>query len=139
MSFSVSLSSISQSTIVNTVAYRAIALDFQLWASTRTEIQRLHLEHFSTLLHASKYKRFNVKNRFAKMGVVRKLLFVMQTSLYSYDMFAQLLDALKIVAQVHFTADDAIKPIVSYLAANLHEGKSLSSFDGMISQRWDVS
>ena len=119
------LSSISQSTIVNTVAYRAIALDFQLWASTRAEIQRLHLEHFSTLLHTSKHKRFNVKNRFAKMGVVRKLLFVMQTSLYSFDMFPQLLDALKIVAQVHFTADDAIKPIVSYLAANLHEGEWL--------------
>lgn len=120
------LSSISQSTIVNTVAYRAIALDFQLWASTRTEIQRLHLEHFTTLLHTSKYKRFNVKNRFAKTGIVRKLLFVMQTSLYSYDMFSQLLDALRIVAQVQFTADEAIKPIVSYLAANLHEGKSVT-------------
>ena len=134
-----SLSRISQSTIVNTVAYRAIALDFQLWASTRTEIQTLHLEHFSTLLHTSKYKRFNVKNRFAKMGVVRKLLFVMQTSLYSYDMFSQLLDALKIVAQVHFTADDAIKPIVSYLAANLHEGKSLSLFDATTSKCWNAS
>lgn len=134
-----SLSRISQSAIVNTVAYRAIALDFQLWASTRTEIQRLHLEHFSTLLHTSKYKRFNVKNRFAKMGVVRKLLFVMQTSLYSYDMFSQLLDALKIVAQVHFTADDAIKPVVSYLAANLHEGKSLSLLYATTSKRWDAS
>ncbi|KAH9925795.1 beach-domain-containing protein [Fomitopsis serialis] len=123
-----------QSTIVNTVAYRAVALDFQLWASARTEIQHLHLEHFHTLLQTSKYKRFNVKNRFAKMGVVRKLLFVMQTSLYSYDMYPQLLEALKIVAQVHFTADDAIKPIVSYLAANLHEVTEASSPRSIISR-----
>ncbi|TFY62229.1 hypothetical protein EVJ58_g3994 [Rhodofomes roseus] len=101
-----------QSTIVNAVAYRAVALDFQLWACTRAEIQRLHMEHFQILLQTSKYKRFNVKNRFAKMGVVRKLLFVMQTSLYSYDMLQELLGTMKIVAQVHFTADDAIKPIV---------------------------
>ncbi|KZT70568.1 beach-domain-containing protein [Daedalea quercina L-15889] len=123
-----------QSTIVNTVAYRAVALDFQLWASARAEIQRLHLEHFSTLLLTSKYKRFNVKHRFAKMGVARKLLFVMQTSLYSYDMFPLLLDALKVVAQVQFTANDAIKPIVSYLAANLHEVTEASSPRSIISR-----
>ncbi|CCM01781.1 uncharacterized protein FIBRA_03848 [Fibroporia radiculosa] len=110
-----------QSTIVNTIAYRAIALDFQLWASTREEIQRVHLEHFATLLSASKFKRFNMKQRIIKLGVIRKLLFVLQTSLYSMDMLSSLIGAIKVVAQAQFTLDDAIKPIVSYLASNLHE------------------
>ena len=108
--------------MVNSVAYRAIALDFELWAQTRKEIQRVHLEHFTTLLYTSRFKRFNAKRRFANLGLVRKLLFVLQTDWYQYDMIPFVVDALKITAQVNFSPDDAIKPIVSFLAANLHEG-----------------
>ena len=64
-----------QSTIVNVVAYRAIALDFGLWSRTRKEIQCTHFEHFTTLLQTSKYKMFNLKQRISSMGLVRKLLF----------------------------------------------------------------
>lgn len=115
----------SHSTIVNTTAYRAIALDFQLWSRTRQEIQLVHLEHFSTLLDSSRHKRFNVKQRMGKMGVVRKLLFVLQTDWYNQDMLPFLLDALRIVAEANFSIDEAIRPIVSYLAANLHDSKRL--------------
>jgi hypothetical protein len=111
-----------QSTVVNTVAYRAIALDFELWSRTRREIQRVHLEHFTTVLHTSRYKKFNTKQRFAKMGLVRKLLFVLQTDWYQHDSIPFVVEALKMAAQANFSKDDAIKPIVSYLAANLQEG-----------------
>jgi hypothetical protein len=112
----------SLSTVVNSVAYRAIALDFELWARTRKEVQRVHLEHFITLLQTSRFKKFNTKQRFAKLGLVRKLLFVLQTEWYSHDTIPFVVDALRVVAQANFSADDAIKPIISYLAANLHEG-----------------
>lgn len=112
----------SHSTVVNSVAYRAIALDFELWARTRKEVQRVHLEHFTTLLQTSRLKKFNIKQRFAKLNVVRKLLFALQTKLYSHDTIPFVVEALKVVAQANFSADDAVKPIVSYLAANLHEG-----------------
>jgi hypothetical protein len=112
----------SLSTVVNSVAYRAIALDFELWARTRKEVQRVHLEHFITLLQTSRFKKFNSKQRFAKLGLVRKLLFVLQTEWYSHDTIPFVVDALRVVAQANFSADDAIKPIISYLAANLHEG-----------------
>ncbi|OSD07923.1 beach-domain-containing protein [Trametes coccinea BRFM310] len=125
------------STIVNTVAYRAIALDFQLWSRTRSEIQHLHLEHFSTLLDASRHKRFNVKQRLAKMAVVRKLLFVLQTDWYSQEMLPFLLDALRVVAEANFSIDDAIRPIVSYLAANLHETSNGASSPRSILSRID--
>lgn len=116
----------SLSTVVNSVAYRAIALDFELWARTRKEVQRVHLEHFTTLLQTSRFKKFNIKQRFAKLGLVRKLLFVLQTEWYSHDTIPLIVGALKVAAQAKFSADDAIKPIISYLAANLHEGISLS-------------
>ncbi|TBU31477.1 beach-domain-containing protein [Dichomitus squalens] len=109
------------STITNTVAYRAIALDFQLWSRTRKEIQLVHLEHFATLLETSRHKRFNMKQRMSKLGVVRKLLFVLQTDWYPNDMLPFLLETLKVVAEANFSIDEAIRPIVSYLAANLHE------------------
>ena len=111
-----------QSTVVNTVAYRAIALDFELWSRTRKEIQRVHLEQFTTVLNTSRHKKFNVNQRFSKMGLVRKLLFVLQTDWYLHDSIPFVVEALKMAAQAHFSKDDAIKPIVSYLAANLQEG-----------------
>ena len=57
------------------------------------------------------------------MGVVRKLLFVWQTDWYAPDVLPFLLDTIRVVAEANFTIDDAIRPIVSYLAANLHEGQ----------------
>ena len=106
------------------IAYRAIALDFQLWAQTKMEIQRVHLEHFVTLLETSRYKRFNSKQRIGKLGIIRRLLFVLQTDWYQLESTPWLIQTLKTVAQAQFTTDDVIKPIVAYLAANLHEGMS---------------
>jgi len=115
-----------QSTIVNVVAYRTIALDFSLWSRTRKEIQCTHFEHFTTLLQTSKYKIFNMKQRLSSMGLVRKLLFALQADWYSQDVLVPLLAlaALKVAAMANFDKDDTIKPMVSYLAANLPETSS---------------
>lgn len=83
----------------------------------------MHLEHFVTLLDTSRHKRFNSKQRLSKMGVVRKLLFVLQTDWYPDDMLPFLLDTLKVVSESNFSIDDAIRPLVSYMAANLHDRK----------------
>lgn len=112
-----------QSTIVNVVAYRALALDFSLWSRARKEIQLTHLEHFTTLLQTSKYKMFNLKQRLSSMGLVRKLLFALQSDWYSQDILVHLLVALKVAAKVNFDKDNTIKPLVSYLAANLPESR----------------
>lgn len=114
----------SHSTIVNTVAYRAIALDFLLWSRTSIEIQRAHLEHFAILVQTSRYQRFNVKQRYHKMGIVRKFLFVLQTDLYQPALLPALTDALRAVVEANFSPDETIKPILSMIAANIHTGWS---------------
>ena len=73
------------------------------------------------LLETSQLRKFNVRQRIAKMGVIRKLLFALQIDWYPQDTMQLLVDMLKVVAQAHFSANDTIKPIVSYLAANLHD------------------
>ena len=113
----------SQSTVVNTTAYRAIALDFQLWSHTQSEIQRVHLEHFTTLLQTSRHKKFNSKQCLKKMSLVRKILFALQTDWYPVESVPWIVEALKVVAEANFSADEAVKPIVAFLAANLHEGQ----------------
>ncbi|KAI0049337.1 beach-domain-containing protein [Auriscalpium vulgare] len=112
------------STITNIVAYRAVALDFELWSRTREEIQRVHLEHFVTLAQSSKYQRFNLKQRLSHVGLTRRFLFVWQTPWYSANSSGYLLAALGVIVEATFTIDETIKPIVAYLAANLHEGVS---------------
>ena len=107
---------------MNTIAYRAIALDFLLWSRTGPEIQRAHLEHFTILVQTSRYKRFNIKQRYHKMGIVRKFLFVLQTDIYQPDFLPPLTDALRSIVEAHFSPDETIKPILSMIAANVHAG-----------------
>ncbi|KAG7440786.1 beach-domain-containing protein [Guyanagaster necrorhizus] len=115
-----------QSTIVNAVAYKAIALDFEFWSRTRKEVQRVYLEHFITLLQTSRYKTFNIKQRMAKLGLIRRLLFVLQTEWYQHDIIPHLIEVLKAAAQANFSKEETIKPMVSYIAARLNEVTSTS-------------
>ena len=113
----------SHSTITNPVAYQFIALDFELWSRTRGEIQRLHLEHFIDLVVTSRYRDFNVNQRLSGMGLTRRFLFVWQTSFYEAETVAHFLKSFKAVMESSFLAEDTIKPVLSYLAAHLHDGK----------------
>lgn len=106
---------------MNTIAYRYLALDFEIWSRARKEVQQAHLEHFVMLLQTSRYKRFNLRQRLAKFGLVRKFLFVLQTNMYQHDVLPYLMDALRVTALQNFSVEESIKPIVAYLAANLHE------------------
>lgn len=110
-----------QSTIVNLKAYNSIALDFELWSRTKTEIQSLHLEHFSTVLRRSRYKKWIARQCLAKSGLVRRLLFVLQTDWYHHDMMRSLVGTLKVVAHANFSGAEAVKPMVTYIAGNLYD------------------
>ncbi|KAH9006451.1 beach-domain-containing protein [Lactarius hatsudake] len=120
------------STITNPVAYRFIALDFELWSRTRGAIQRVHLEHFFDLVVTSRHKRFNVKQQLAGVGLTRRFLFAWQTSWYSAETLPSFLKSFRAVMESTFVADDTIKPVLSYLAAHLHNG--LSSPASVLSQ-----
>ncbi|KAG0697567.1 hypothetical protein DFH29DRAFT_1003625 [Suillus ampliporus] len=115
------------STVVNTIAYRAVALDFELWSKTSADIQRAHLEHFAFLLRASRFRNFNIKMRLSKLGIVRKLLFAIQSAWYPQETISLVVNALVLVAQSSFTAEEAIRPIVSYIVASLAEEPRSSS------------
>jgi hypothetical protein len=101
-----------------------VALDFELWSKTSTDIQRAHLEHFAFLLRASRYKKFTIKMRLSKLGIVRKLLIPIQSAWYPQESISLVINTLVLVAQSSFIAEVAIKPepIVSYIAATLAEG-----------------
>ncbi|KAH9042628.1 beach-domain-containing protein [Lactarius pseudohatsudake] len=123
------------STITNPVAYRFIALDFELWSRTRGAIQRVHLEHFFDLVVTSRHKRFNVKQQLAGVGLTRRFLFAWQTSWYSAETLPSFLKSFRAVMESTFVADDTIKPVLSYLAAHLHNATSgLSSPASVLSQ-----
>ena len=76
-----------------------------------------------TLLDASRHKRFNVKQRISKMGVVRKLLFVWQTDWYAPDVLPFLLDTIRVVAEANFTIDDAIRRAPTVLLLAFHSAQ----------------
>ncbi|KZT56178.1 beach-domain-containing protein [Calocera cornea HHB12733] len=120
--------------IVNTVAYRALLLDFDLWARTAPPVQRLYLSHFGLFLSSSTHRRFNIKHRFAKFGIIRLFLHSLRFTAYPDDIIPNVIDAIRSIILYHFSAEHTIKPLVSYLATNLHlESESVISPLSMIS------
>ncbi|KAF8315416.1 beach-domain-containing protein [Clavulina sp. PMI_390] len=119
----IDLTSPEDAVIINPVAYRSIALDFHFWSLMPSSIQVLYWQHFRAILEASRFHKFNIKQRFAKRfsspGVVRQLLFMLQTDLFAEDMVRQLVTALEVIAKSNWSSEASIKPILSYLAANL--------------------
>jgi hypothetical protein len=65
--------------------------------------------------------------RLSKLGIVRKLLFAIQSAWYPQESISLVVNTLVLVAQSSFTAEEAIKPIVSYIAATLAEESRSSS------------
>lgn len=116
------------STITNPLAYSILAMDFELWCRCPKAVQEAHFDHFVILLETSKFKRFNLKQRLAKFSPIRKLLFVLQTEMYPRQSAPAVIQSLTTFLRHHFSADAAIKPVISYLAANLHEGETANSF-----------
>ncbi|KAI6157101.1 hypothetical protein BKA82DRAFT_965252 [Pisolithus tinctorius] len=107
------------STVTNTIAYRAIALDFELWSSTNLTIQQAHLEHFVFLLRASRHRRFNAKVCLSKLGIIRKLVFALQSTWYPAETVPHLVNAIVVVMQGRFPPNDVIKPVISYISAHV--------------------
>ncbi|QRV82971.1 beige protein [Ceratobasidium sp. AG-Ba] len=114
----------SKSVVTNIQAYRALALDLDLWSRSPMEVQQSYLSHFSILLTTSKFARFTVKSRFQshKIPVVKRLLLAIQLGTFKDEMELRVVGALRVVAQAMWTPD-VIKSIVAYLAANLHTGE----------------
>lgn len=105
--------------VVNAQAYRALALDLDLWSRTSPPVQSSYLAHFSILLHTSKFARFTIKSRLAKVPIVKKLLLAVQLGTFKDEMESKLVDALRVVARAMW-GPEVIKAIVAYLAAGLH-------------------
>jgi hypothetical protein len=127
---SFSLPFFSHSTITNPIAYRFIALDFELWSRTRDEIQRIHLEHFIDLVSTSRYKNFNVKQRLSGISLTRRFLFVWQTSCYTGGNVPYFLKSFKAVMESSFNPEDTIKPVLSYIGAHLYDGERFVLLSG---------
>lgn len=89
------------------------------------DLQKAYWEHFSMLLGTSKFDRFNSKHRFGKKlhstGVLRQALFIFQTDLYLNEMVPLMVDAIAVLAKCNWSTESSIKPIISYLAAKLHQ------------------
>ena len=64
-----------------------------------------------------------MKQQLAGVDLARRFLFAWQTSWYSPEILPTFLKSFKAVMESSFVADDTIKPVLSYLAAHLHDGE----------------
>lgn len=107
----------------NSTAYRALGLEFELWALACKEVQELYFKHFEALLSISKHKRYNLLRTFQRSNIVRKLLFALRSGLYDAETLPMAVDALKTALVSRWSAEDALKPIFAYAVSALCQSK----------------
>ncbi|WWC96475.1 hypothetical protein V866_003343 [Kwoniella sp. B9012] len=106
-------------TVHNSVAYRALGLEFELWSYASDDVVRFYLKHFEYLLSTSKHKRFNVLRTFQKSAVVKKMLYALRSGLFDLEVVPDVVVALRLALEARWSGEDAIKPVFSYLVSSL--------------------
>nr|XP_019045287.1 hypothetical protein I302_05676 [Kwoniella bestiolae CBS 10118]OCF24217.1 hypothetical protein I302_05676 [Kwoniella bestiolae CBS 10118] len=106
-------------TVHNSVAYRALGLEFELWSYAPDDVVRFYLKHFEYLLSTSKHKRFNVLRTFQKSAMVKKMLYALRSGLFDLEVVPDVVDALRLALEARWSGEDAIKPVFSYLVSSL--------------------
>lgn len=75
----------SSASVHNSVAYRALGLEFELWSYASDDVIRYYLQHFKHLLVTSKHKRFNILRTFQKSAMVKKMLYTLRSGLFAIE------------------------------------------------------
>lgn len=132
-------------TVHNSVAYRALGVEFELWSYAPLGVTSLYLEHFQYLLVDSKHRRFNLLRTFQKSSMIRKLLYALRSGLFEPAVVpvvvgrssaaeghihacAHLTDTLKFALEARWSGEDAIKPVFSYLVTALCQSEGWLEF-----------
>lgn len=111
----------------NSTAYRALALEFELWALAKPEVQKVYFQHFEALLSNSKHKRYNLLRTFQRSNIVRKLLFALRSGLYDSETLPMAVATLKTTLTARWSAEDALKPTFAYLVSALCQSECCCS------------
>ncbi|ADV25860.1 hypothetical protein I305_04819 [Cryptococcus gattii E566] len=106
-------------TVHNTVAYRALGLEFELWSHASDDVIRYYLQHFKHLLATSKHKRFNILRTFQKSAMVKKMLYTLRSGLFAIEVVPDVVDTLQLALEARWSGENGIKPIFSYLVSSL--------------------
>ncbi|WVQ73417.1 hypothetical protein IAR50_002989 [Cryptococcus sp. DSM 104548] len=118
-------------TVHNSVAYRAIGVEFELWSYASDEVLKFYLEHFQHLLCTSKHKRFNVLRTFQKSSLVKKMLYALRSGLFNLEVVPDVVEKLKLGLEARWSGEDAIKPVFSYLISSLCQNDMTFSSSGI--------
>ncbi|WVR06613.1 hypothetical protein IAU60_003645 [Kwoniella sp. DSM 27419] len=106
-------------TVHNSVAYRALGMEFELWSYAPDDVVIYYLRHFEYLLSTSKHKRFNILRTFQKSAVVKKMLYALRSGLFDLEVVPTVVEALGFALDARWSGEDAIKPVFSYLVSAL--------------------
>ncbi|AFR98636.2 hypothetical protein C343_06613 [Cryptococcus neoformans C23] len=106
-------------TVHNSVAYRALGLEFELWSYASDDVIRYYLQHFKHLLVTSKHKRFNILRTFQKSAMVKKMLYTLRSGLFAIEVVPDVVDTLRLALEARWSGENGIKPIFSYLVSAL--------------------
>lgn len=121
----------STATVHNSVAYRALGLDFELWSGAPIGVISVYLQHFASLLTTSKHARYNVLRTFQKSAMVKRLLYAMRSGSFDPAATQMLVDTLSIALTARWSGEDAIKPTFSYLVSALCQNNAVFGLGSM--------
>lgn len=114
---------VENAVVNNSTAYRALGLEFELWALACKDVQELYFKHFEELLAVSNHKRYNLLRTFQRSNIVRKLLYAMRSGLYDLETLPMAVNTLKVALVARWSAEDALKPIFAYAVSALCQSK----------------
>lgn len=107
----------TEAVLANTMAYRFLFLDFELWRRANKDIQKLVLAQFQDFTVGSRKRVFNAK-RLGKLFLTKRLLMALRTEVFAQSLLPDVVQVIRSTLIASFNVD-SVRAIATFIMSTL--------------------
>ena len=119
----------SEAVLSNTMAYRFLFLDFELWRRASRDIQKLVLHQFQDFTVGSRKRVFNAK-RLGKLFLTKRLLMALRTEVFPQVLLPDVVQVIRSTLVASFNVD-SVRAIATFIMSTLPQTPETSTQGSM--------
>ncbi|KAI9028612.1 hypothetical protein DFJ74DRAFT_495541 [Hyaloraphidium curvatum] len=112
----------TEAVLANTMAYRFLFLDFELWRKASRDIQKLILNQFQDFTVGSRKRVFNAR-RLGKLFLTKRLLMALRTEVFTQSLLRDVVHVIKSSLIASFNVD-SVRAIATFIMSTLPQNSA---------------
>lgn len=124
----------TEAVLSNTMAYRFLFLDFELWRKASRDIQKLVLSQFQDFTVRSRKRVFNAK-RLGKLFLTKRLLMALRTEVFGPTLLPDVVKVIRSTLIASFNVD-SVRAIATFIMSTLPQSSDAVTASSVQEEDW---